>query len=178
MPTMTSRERAHVEMLARDMHPDLYQETPESPEVRELRKRYEKIDHLDDLRRLAVVDGFPFDKVIGNNIYVSITVHDYTSERYKDTGYVDEKATLEELRKITQLMKKMGAKIEKKYQDSNFVLHAELPSGLKLRFIADRGAVCEKKVVGQKWVEPTQGRFVDVVEYDCNPVSLLRSGDV
>lgn len=175
---MTPRERAYAEICARDMHPDLFAGIEESQEAKDLRERFGIADQIEDLRRLFLTDGFPIGyNPIGTASYINVTQYNYAPE-FKDSSYVDAEATLRELRRVTQILRNAGAKIGKEFTDSSITVKATLKSGLTITVSANRGAVCERKVVGQEWVEPVKGHYRDIVEWDCQPVSILKSGEV
>ena len=42
-----------------------------------------------------------------------------------------------------------------------------------ISFLINQGEVCERKVVGQQWINPiaaSPGRFIDQVEWECGPI--------
>jgi hypothetical protein len=176
---MSERERAYVEVCARDMHPDLYESIEESAAAKELRKRFETSDQLERLRRLMMHDEWPVDNLnLGYGLTtISVTEYNYSAE-FKDSGYIDQAASLRSMRRLVQLLKREGAKIEKEMKDSDVTVKAHFDDGLTITIIMNRGAVCERKVVSQEWVEPSKGYYRDIVEWDCKPVSILKSGDV
>jgi len=176
MKPLTQRERAYVEVCARDMHPDLYAGKPESKEAKALRERFALADQLADLRDLYLTEDVRVHKYTSLSPYFTCTVHDYTLP--PETGYIDAEASLAELRRMTQVLRRKGCKIGKEHDDRSMRVYGTYPSGLKIVLTVDRSAVCTKKVVGQKWIEPSQGRYEDVVEWDCAPVSILKSGEV
>lgn len=167
--SLGTRERTYAEMVARDLHPDLYEGVKESDELQEMRKRYSYADQLDDLRRVYLDFGFELPWTVGGT-YFSCNVGWGKS--------LDREASLARLRECVQRAKNMGAKISKDFVNDNLVVKGEFPSGLKVTFSVDRGVVCEKRVVGQEWVAPAQGYMKTNYEYDCQPVSILKSGDV
>jgi len=174
MAMMSERERTYIEMCARDMHPDLYADVKEPREVKALRDRYNAVDQLRFLAKLYTLPDWPQPSpyTFGSR-HIFATVYDYTLPK----PHVDNSASLRELRKYTQLLKREGAKITKDYRDSAIDIKATFDNGLVIVVSADRGVICEKKVVGQEWVEPAKGYYKEVVEWDCAPVSILKSGD-
>lgn len=117
-----------------------------------------------------------------NETYVLCTVSHWNPETRKSD--IDEKATIAKLSAVTKFALSQGAKVEKKY-DHDFSLQLELTEpdpidtdrdlSISFNYYADREAVCTKKVVGHKVVPATSSpaRVEEVIEWDCNPVSLL-----
>jgi len=172
MRTISNRERAYAELVARDIHPDLFEGVPESDDVKDLRKRYSWVDQLDDLRRVYLDDRFELGYSPLSTV-ISCTVHNWGNE-YKDVGYVDAKASREKLMYRARALRSMGCKVTKEYSDSYYNIKGEFPSGLVITLSVNRQAVCEKKVVGQEWIPPQGGHMRDIVEWTCEPVSILK----
>lgn len=168
------RERIVAEIWARESHPDLYEGMPESIEVERLRKRYNWCEQLRDLSRIYMHPDMDLPYTLGN-CHLSATKYDYAKQNggTEENGYIDEETTKKNMAKAMRALKSLGAKIEKKYNDSSFSIEATFESGLVFKVSTNRAALCEKKVVDRVWVEPSQGYFREVVEWDCNPVSLL-----
>lgn len=172
--TTPERERAYITMCARDMHPDLFEGVPQSEAEQEMRRRYSFADQLDDLRRVYLeMEALDLPYSVGA-AHVHVTVRDYSRPELKERDWIDIKETRRVLSRAARALMRLGASIEKKYDETAFEVEATFPSGLKFRCRADRAAVCRKKVVGREWVEPVGGRWRDVVQWDCEPVSLLR----
>ena len=172
MRSISNRERAYAEIVARDIHPDLFEGVPESNDVKDLRKRFHYADQLEDLRKVWLDDRFglgysPLSSAI------SCTVHTTTGS-LRGTGWIDAKASRELLMRRARALRSMGCTITKEYSDSYYYIKGEFPSGLVVTLMVDRAAVCEKKVVGQEWVEPMKGHYRDVVEWTCEPISILK----
>lgn len=170
---LTEREKAHAEIITRDIHPDLFADVPEPERVKVLRKRYNYADQLEDLRRVMLTEGFDLPYTAVSTYFVA-TEHNYSQE-FESRGYIDEKASLAKLRRMSAALRSLGAKIDKSYTNDYFYVYGTFPSGLKITLSVDRGAVCEKKVVGKEWVEPATGYYKEIVEWDCTPVSILKN---
>jgi hypothetical protein len=172
MRSISSRERAYAEIVARDIHPDLFEGVPESDDVKDLRKRFDYADQLEDLRRVWLDDRFGLGySPLSSSI--SCTVHNYDGQ-FSGTGYIDAKASRELLMRRARALRSMGCTIRKEYHDNYYYIKGEFPSGLVVTLMVDRAAVCEKKVVGQEWIEPMKGHYRDVVEWTCEPISILK----
>ena len=172
MRSISNRERAYAEIVARDIHPDLFEGVPESNDVKDLSKRFHYADQLEDLRKVWLDDRFglgysPLSSAI------SCTVHTTTGS-LRGTGWIDAKASRELLMRRARALRSMGCTIRKEYHDNYYYIKGEFPSGLVVTLMVDRAAVCEKKVVGQEWVEPMKGHYRDVVEWTCEPISILK----
>ena len=174
MPVLTERERAYVEICARDMHPDLYEGIKESEAARQLRKRYTYADQMEDLRRVYLLEGFELPFSVGS-MYFFATVRNYTDE-FKASDYIDVKESLRKMRRMVATIRSnfRDVEIKKEYTDTAFAVDCVFPSGLKIRISVDRAVVCTKKVVGTEYVTPQKGYTRDIVEWDCTPVSLLK----
>lgn len=169
----TKRERAYIELCARDMHPDLYVDLPLSEDAALLQKRYDADAQLADLRRIVLHDDIDLGYSAVSTT-AQCTVHDYKLE---ESPYIDEAATRAKMAKALRALRSMGAtNIEKDYDDYYFKVTVTMPSGLKFKLQSDRAAVCVKKVVGQKFVPATtyEARYEDIVEWECVPVSLMK----
>ena len=174
MRSISNRERAYAEIVAREIHPDLFEGVPESEDVKDLRKRFDYADQLEDLRRVWLDDRFGLGySPLSSSI--SCTVRDYSgATASKETGWIDVKASRELLMIRARALRSMGCTIRKEYNDNYYYIRGEFPSGLVVTLMVDRAAVCEKKVVGQEWVEPMKGHYRDVVEWTCEPISILK----
>jgi len=60
----------------------------------------------------------------------------------------------------------------RKEHDGNLFKLVRDFDGLQLRFVFMRGAVCTRRVIGQRLVPAQPERVIEVVEWDCEP-SLL-----
>lgn len=125
----------------------------------------------------------------GDNCYNGLTVSEYktvhkpTDENPDATDYenvVDIQASLARIAAVAKFAVSKKADVEKKYDDAgSFELIITIPGPndrtIKLYYSVSRETVCEKKVTGQKVIPAsfTPEKIVDVVEWDCKPVSLL-----
>ena len=108
----------------------------------------------------------PFDNWINVNVWST------EEGKYE----IDAEASLDALAHIVQFASKQpGVTIEKRYGSSDFDLEITLPDDVTIRYYANREAVCTKKVVGYKDIpeKVTPARREEIVEWDCEPVSLL-----
>jgi hypothetical protein len=101
----------------------------------------------------------------------SLSVTEYTYDDETNTSAVDVEATQRNL--ATWLMI-LGPGTVKDYSDDYFSLEKKFDDGFTVRITADRKSVCKAKVVGQKWQPGYEGRMVDVVEYECEPIALSK----
>lgn len=173
MRSISNRERAYAEIVARDIHPDLYEGVPESADVKNLRQRFDFADQLDDLRKVWLDDRFELS-YSPLSTSMPCTVYDYANGK-KENDYIDVKASRDLLMKRARVLRSMGCTITKQYSDNYYDIKAEFPSGLVITLSVNRAVVCERKVVGQEWIEPTQGRYRDIVEWTCEPISILKA---
>jgi hypothetical protein len=173
---LKTREKAYVTMCARQMHPDMEFGKP-SAEEREVTKRYNLIDQLDDLKRVTLNFDLPADSDWAGPVSTtfSCTVQEWV--RSEGKFVIDKQATLSKIRRYTRILKGMGCRIEKDFSEQNMKVYATFESGLKITVMANREAVCKKKVVGKEWVAPSGGYEREIVEWDCEPVSILAAGD-
>lgn len=157
--SLGTRERTYAEMVARDIHPDLYEGVRESEELREMRKRYTWADQMDDLRRIYLDFDIDLPYQIGAT-YFSCNVGFGKS--------LDREASLARLRDAVQRVKRLGAKITKEFVNENLLVRGEFPSGLRISLSVDRGVVCEKGTKGCTIVHPL------VPERDANQLRALK----
>jgi hypothetical protein len=171
---LSDREKVVAEVWARSMHPDLYADVPASEAAQELQKRYNYCDQLDDLARIYTHPDIDLPYSVGN-CSVSVTQYDFGQKNggTEQNGYIDEETTKRKMAAAMRALKSLGASIEKHYSDSSFSISATFESGLVFRVNTNRAVLCEKKVIDRIWVEPSQGYYKEVVEWDCNPVSLM-----
>ena len=129
---------------------------------------------LDDLRRIYMHPDLELPYGLGNTS-VSVTKFDYLMKHggTEENGYIDEEGTKQAMSKGMKALKSLGAKIEKKYTEGSFTIEATFDSGLVFKISTNRAVICAKKVIDRVWIEPSQGYFREVVEWECEPVSLL-----
>ncbi len=99
----------------------------------------------------------------------------------------DAQKSLDALAKVAQYAVKAGKSVEKKYDSTDFELRVTILEpqddydiSLVVNYYANRETVCTKKVVGTK-VVPAQTipeRVEEIVEWECDPISLLAHESV
>lgn len=167
MLKQTTRERAYIELSARDMHPDLYADIPLTPEAEQLQIRYTLDAQLADLRKIFLHEDVPPQK----SLTTRIAINSYTSDWNKLT----ENEVLTGIRKCVAALRSLGGfNITKEYTDYSFDVKVTMPSGLVVTVQAARDAICTKRVVGTEYVPPTGGYTKEITEWDCKPVSLIK----
>lgn len=158
-------DKVYVEACARRMHPDLDWPTP-SDEVKELMERYGKSDKYDALSEWFSHRNIPTPYGVAE--YINVTVSHYNTTTYKSE--IDAQETRKVLARIVQTARKLGHDVTKEYADDYFKVIVTLnPVGCKVTYVANRESMCERKVVGKKYVPAT---YVDEVEYNCERVAL------
>jgi len=98
---------------------------------------------------------------------------------YTDEGEIDRDATLDRLAAVLAYASRVdGATVTKSYShDFELSIEVEREGQPKftVRYYGDRESVCTKRVVGIKTVPEkiTPAREEEIVEWECEPVSLL-----
>jgi hypothetical protein len=103
--------------------------------------------------------------------WISVNVWDYNEE---NEYALDVEKTLDALAVVTKFAAKTSG-AAKTYTSSDFELEIELDGCTTVRYVADREAVCTKKVVGYEDVPEkiVPASRKEIVEWECDPVSLL-----
>lgn len=160
--------KAYIEACARMMHPDMDWPNP-SDEVEEYVRRLTLGKAMEEIADLIMTPGIglPYQA----SYYINVTA--YHPWKTGVPQAIDVEATRKNLARVVQTARQKGWEVEKKYDDSYFRIVVTTPSGGKLDFNANRESMCERKVVGTKVIPAQEARTEDIVEYDCNRISLL-----
>jgi len=148
----------------------------ENSDLSEFLSRKAKVDARNELiagwHLRAHAEGgikLPYDV---HDTWIRLDVYEYN----KDDEYVlNVEKSLDALAVVTQFASKVFGAVEKDYSSSDFELKITLEDGTVIRYEADREAVCTKVVVGYEDVPErvTPAYRKEIVEWECDPVSLL-----
>jgi hypothetical protein len=121
-----------------------------------------------------------------DDTYVSLDFHEWDDEARKYNVNVEK--SLDNLAKVAKYAAKQGKKVKKSY-DSSFNLEVtiyEAPEDsygeydITVTYHANREAVCRKVVVGYEDVpeKVTPATRKEIIEWECDPISLLAHEEV
>ena len=100
-----------------------------------------------------------------------VTVQEWNSETHQYD--VDREASIARIARISKILP--GRK-DKVMDEDGLELTYTTASGTTFKFTTSKQVTCTRKVVGQKYIEPRtiEGRYEDIVEWECDEVVLLK----